>query len=118
MAFTAAATVTLCSYQNASLFWVMLWLFSASADHGMIRPDAAHVRRISRWQACWYDVIRIMKLGPYGKTKVRRFTGHAPAILTRRNCKSRFQFYALASKTSKRRTDVDRHVAGSLVAMG
>ena len=66
----------------------------------------------------WYDVIRIMTLGPYGKTKVRRFTGHAPAILTRRNCKSRFQLYAPASKTSKRRTDVDRHVAGSLVAMG
>ena len=94
MAFTAAATVTLCSYQNASLFWIMLWLICGPADHGMIRPDAAHVRRISRWQACWYDVIRIMKLGPYGKTKVRRFTGHAPAILTRRNCKSRFEFYA------------------------
>ena len=30
-----AATVTLCSYRNASLFWIMLWLVSRPTDHGM-----------------------------------------------------------------------------------
>jgi hypothetical protein len=38
MAFTVAATVTLCSHQNASRFWIMLWLICRPADHGMIRP--------------------------------------------------------------------------------
>jgi hypothetical protein len=41
MAFTVAATVTLCLYQNASVFWITLWLICRPADHGMIRPDVA-----------------------------------------------------------------------------
>jgi hypothetical protein len=36
MAFKVAATVTLGSYRNASLFWIMLWLVSGPADQGMI----------------------------------------------------------------------------------
>jgi hypothetical protein len=36
MAFNVAATVTLCSCRNASLFWIMLWLVSRPTDHGMI----------------------------------------------------------------------------------
>ena len=36
MAFNVVATVTLLSYRNASLFWIMLWLVSGATDHGMI----------------------------------------------------------------------------------
>jgi hypothetical protein len=35
-AFGVAATVTLRSSRNATHFWIMLWLISGSADHGMI----------------------------------------------------------------------------------
>jgi GGDEF domain-containing protein len=33
MAFNVVATVTLLSYRNASLFWIMLWLVSGATDH-------------------------------------------------------------------------------------
>jgi hypothetical protein len=36
MAFNVAATATLRSYRNASRFWIMLWLVSGPADHGVI----------------------------------------------------------------------------------
>jgi hypothetical protein len=36
MAFNVAATVTLRSHRNASLFWIMLWLIFGQADHGVI----------------------------------------------------------------------------------
>jgi hypothetical protein len=37
MAFTVASIVTLRSSQNASSFWIMLWLICRPADHGTIR---------------------------------------------------------------------------------
>jgi hypothetical protein len=71
------------------------------------------VRRIARWQACWLGMmhtIRIMKLGPYGKTKVPRLTepGHGPAILRRRGGIANLGSEFYAPKTSKRRTRVAR----------
>jgi hypothetical protein len=41
MAFNVAATVTLCSCRNASLFWIMLWLIDGPADHEMIRAGCS-----------------------------------------------------------------------------
>ena len=41
MAFNVAATVTLCSYRNASLFWIMLWLIFGPAD-----PEVISARRL------------------------------------------------------------------------
>src|ERR1700719_978708 len=36
MAYNVAATVTLRSYRNASLFWIVLWLIFGPTDHGVI----------------------------------------------------------------------------------
>jgi hypothetical protein len=49
MAFNVAATVTLCSYRNASLFWIMLWLVSGPADHGMILAGRSRLFRHVAW---------------------------------------------------------------------
>jgi hypothetical protein len=54
MAFNVAATVTLCSYRNASPFWIMLWLVSGPADYGMILAGCS---RLFRYVA-WYDAQR------------------------------------------------------------
>jgi hypothetical protein len=51
MAFNVAATVTLSSYRNASLFWIMLWLVSGPGDHGMI-PAGLHAQQQLGRQLC------------------------------------------------------------------
>src|SRR5258708_35862151 len=51
MAFNVAATVTLSSYRNASLFWIMLWLVSGPGDHGMI-PVGLHAEQQLGCQLC------------------------------------------------------------------
>jgi hypothetical protein len=60
MAFNVAATVTLCSCRNASLFWIMLWLIDGPADHEMIRAGCSRffsILALARWLTC-YDARR------------------------------------------------------------
>jgi hypothetical protein len=56
MAFNVAATVTLRSDRNASPLWIMLWLISGPADHGVILAPrstllsaSAPTRRLLVW---------------------------------------------------------------------
>ena len=73
MAFTVAATVTLSSHQNASLFWIMLWLIGRPADHGMIRLIVAHAffgHPAAASLLAWYDA-RDSNLESWSAYKIR-----------------------------------------------
>ncbi len=53
MALNVAATVTLWSYRNASLFWIMLWLVFGPADYGVILPGRSRFfRRVPHPGVC------------------------------------------------------------------
>jgi hypothetical protein len=63
-------TVTLSSYRNASLFWIMLWLVSRPGDHGMISVGLHAQQQLGR-QLC-------PQLRVYCCIAVSEVVGHQP----------------------------------------
>ena len=68
MAFDVAATVTLCSDRNASLFWIILWLVSGPADNGMILGCSRSFWH-SRRQASVWRYVELSEKSPVGRCR-------------------------------------------------
>jgi len=83
MALNVAATVTLWSYRNASLFWIMLWLVLGPADYGVILPGRSRFfRRVPHPGVCRFG--RLESRGMiYSQAEVERSELSPGSVLAR-----------------------------------